>query len=204
MRQTTNHEYMQMFGDSITGEYTDAGGVLKEAIITNPEQRDKLAKAFAMSAAMGGGTLLPGNDNKPVKKIKATPKRKVKANNKDVPPLTPALTQLEVDMEPPHMPPKRTHTTGFLQTGDTKRFVYLHNQMGKIKMSVLDVLESSMGYCLVFANDDDLIFTPNVAETLNFTSIDGNTTPVYYADTLFTWLDDTKKLMILIKADTNE
>lgn len=82
-----------------------------------------------------------------------------------------------------------------------KKAVYLHNQLGKIKLFVEEVLNSEMAYCLIFSSEDDIIFVPNPAETLNFTDEMGDTTSVYYADTLFSWTDGIKKLMILFKSN---
>lgn len=196
MRSTVNHEYMKMFGDVTPGEYSEDGRLLKAGIVTNPEMQEKLANMYAISAARMGGEMLP-DQKKRAGKAKKVPKRNIIARNDDPGPLDLVAIQKEVDTE---------QTVKLAKIIPTQKLaVYLHNKMGKIKMQVETVLDSTMAYCLVFANDDDVIFTPNAGETLNFTDQHGETTAVYYTDTLFSWIDGQKKLMILFKTndDTN-
>lgn len=200
-----NHEYMKMFGDVVVGEYhPETGQKISEAQPTDPAKKAKLDKMYAISAALGGASLLPVVQ-KAGKPIKAK-KRNVK-KGEDLPPLTPALTQLEVDREPLG---KRVDTIMYDDYQDfeaipkKKKNVYLHNLMGKIKMQVEDVLESQMAYCLVFACEDDIVLEPKAGETLQFTDPSGDTGAVYYANTLFTWTDNVKKIMILFKTKEEE
>lgn len=196
------HEYMKMFGDVVVGEYTENGQMITPPSATDPAKQAKISEMYAMSAALGGGKLLPEKKARAKygSSVKAG-KRNVKARDTEPEPLTPAITQAEVDNEP-----ELIHTSGYLQVipNSTKYFVYLHNKLGKIKLKVDAVLDSEMAYCLVFRSEDDVIFTPNAGETLQFTDIRGDTSSVYYADTLFNWIDGTKKLMILFKSNKNE
>jgi len=187
LESTTNHEYMRMFGDTVTGEYREDGKLIEAGQSTNPAKKEKMQKMFAMSAAMAGATLLPQANIATTEKKK--PGRKVKNKQAEALPIPiPVVNEI----------PERMVTT-VVDKPATKRHVYLHNQMGKIKMAVEDVLECDMAFCLVFPHEDSVIFTPNAGETLNFVDPSGETHSVYYADTLFSWTDSVKSLMILFK-----
>lgn len=196
LRSTIEHEYMKMFGDVVVGKYMEDGTPIKASSVTHDaEELAKRQKMYNQHAARSDGAELLEVVKTSVKKGRksSTPKKVVKAKNSgDYPEeLTPAVTAREVEQEFTKKPEPMVK----------KKAVYLHNKMGKIKMQVEAVLESEMAYCLVFNNEDDMIFTPNAGETLNFTDVQGDTTAVYYADTLFSWTDGNKKLMILFKTD---
>ena len=199
MRSTTNHEYLELHGDVIPGEYSAEGKLLKAGKALHPENQKKIEQMYAMSAMMAGGVLLPDAQKKANKatKPKKAPKRNVIERDDDPGPLTPAITQAELDQEQKFPTLKTAQET----IPVIKHVVYLHNALGKIKMQVEAVPDSEMAYCLVFSDEDDVIFTPNPGETLKFVDQRGDTTPVYYANTLFNWTDGKKKLMILFKQD---
>lgn len=193
-----NHEYLNGF-DVVVGSYSKNGKQIDEPIVLNPAKKTKIAEMYARSAALGGASLLPTvtTNTKPAKKQRAK-QTKLVTPTIDVESLLPVVNESSY-----------THSTLETQfvkpvTEIPKMFVYLHNQMGRIKMAVEAVLDSEMAYCLVFTNEDQVIFIPNAGETLKFTNHKGDTADVYYADTLFNWTDGMKKLMILFKADKNE
>lgn len=199
LKTNKNHPDLSMLGyATIVGEYREDGTKVSDGAFTNPEAKAKLDKMFALSAAMGGGELIPKVAGKTPKPKKAK-KRAVKLSDEDPEPLTPLLTQRELDNEPSQQSLEESFERMQTKIAVKRQSVYLHNKMGKIKLQVESVLESEMAYCLVFSDDDAVIFTPNAGETLNFTDQNGETTPVYYADTLFTWTDGVKKIMILFK-----
>ncbi|WP_394998652.1 hypothetical protein [Acinetobacter sp.] len=199
MRSTTNHEYLELHGDVIPGEYSTEGKLLKAGKALHPENQKKIEAMYAMSAAMGGGILLPDAQKKANKatKPKKVPKRNVIERDDDPGPLNPAITQAELDREQAFGVIEATKAS----VPTAKHAVYLHNALGKIKMQVEAVLDSEMAYCLIFSSEDDVIFTPNPGETLKFVDQRGDTSAVYYANTLFNWTDGSKKLMILFKQD---
>ena len=186
LQSTTNHEYIRMFGDVTAGEFREDGSTFNAGELTDPARAAKIKKMYDMNAAMAGATLLPNA------KKTAVPvgKKKKQASKK------PVVQERYVEEEPVvYVEPKSSGSVGPLP----KRYVYLHNKMGKIKMAVEDVLECEMAFCLIFHDEESVIFTPNPAETLNFVDPSGNTHSVYYADTLFGWTDGVKRLMILFK-----
>jgi hypothetical protein len=199
IRSTTNHEYLELHGDVIPGEYSAEGKLLKPGKALHPENQKKIEAMYAMSAMMAGGVLLPDAQKKANKatKPKKAPKRNVIARDDDPGPLNPTITQAELDREQDFIPAESVKANIPVQ----KHAVYLHNALGKIKMQVEAVLDSEMAYCLVFSSEDDVIFIPNPGETLKFVDQRGDTNPVYYANTLFNWTDGYKKLMILFKQD---
>lgn len=187
------HEFLQT-GDVVPGTYSEDGrrltsGATPDDAATIQRKRDLMAS----SATRGGGSILEiktkkrGKAPKPLKAAK----RNVVARNGDAAPLSPTITQAEVDLEQTTISP--------ITAGPT--IVYLHNKLGKIKMKVEAVLENDMAYCLVFAHEDDVIITPNAGETLTFIDEHGDGHSVYYANTTFNWTDGCKQLMILFKRD---
>lgn len=85
-----------------------------------------------------------------------------------------------------------------------KKKVEFSNDFGKMRMQVEEVLECEMAYALVFANEDDIVFTPKPGQTLIFKNDRGVDSFVYYPDALFTLPDGSKKLMILFKSAATE
>ena len=83
----------------------------------------------------------------------------------------------------------------------SKKYIYLYNKLGKIKLSIESLIECEQAYCVVFHTEDDLIFVPNAGETLTMVTPAGEEVPVYYANTLFTWTDNVKQLLILFKVN---
>lgn len=197
IRTSIDKEYLRHFGDVIVGRYDEQGNLIKASVTV--DDPDEIARKQEMYANVRGAELLKPKKTKKGKPIKVAKRKRTVTDDDDIEPLTPAVTARELEEEePPHMPPKQLVKPTVLVK---RKAVYLHNQMGKIKMHIESLLESAMAYCLVFADEDDVIFTPNAGETLNFTDPNGDTTSVYYADTLFDWTDGKKKLMILFKSN---
>lgn len=191
LRSTTEHEYMKMFGDVVVGSFNHSGKRLKKATLTGSrEEIIEKQKQYIQHAARSSGAT-PLQEVIPVKGNKSKNKKNKKAQTNNI------LVDLS-DNEPELI---ITENSSVTKSSVRKKTVYLHNKLGKIKLFVEEVLNSEMAYCLVFASEDDIIFIPNPAETLNFTDEAGDTTSVYYADTLFSWTDGIKKLMILFKSN---
>lgn len=192
LRSTTDHEYMQMFGDVVVGRYAVNGVQLKESKITlSPEEQERKTKMFAQSAArFEGASLLPTEKAKKPGKPKKALKRVVR-------------DEIEIMAESEGLPVFDVEETIPVKqaTVKKKKTIYLHNQLGKIRMQVEDVLDSEMAYALVFASDEDVVLTPQAGETLNFVDTEGDTHQVYFADTIFYWVDGIKRIMILFKKD---
>ena len=175
---------MKMFGDVVVGSFNNSGKRIKNATATrSQEEVTKMQQQYLQHASRSAGAT-------PLE-INVTSGKSKKKKNKTQPVTVveePIIQQIEplIINEKPKV---------------KKKAVYLHNQLGKIKLFVEEVLNSEMAYCLIFSSEDDIIFVPNPAETLNFTDEMGDTTSVYYADTLFSWTDGIKKLMILFKSN---
>lgn len=73
----------------------------------------------------------------------------------------------------------------------------------KMKLTVCGLMEEKTSLCLVFKNDKELRFIPETGSELNLL-ISNRVLKVYYPGTLFTWIDDEKKIMMLIKTDEND
>jgi hypothetical protein len=183
------HEFLKP-GDVVVGSYSDNGARIRPASTPDTEEEvERRRIAFAQSAAISGGKIYNAGQKVKKKKTTTAKKRTVVQTDDDVAPLTPYETNKELETEK------------IENIAKSAKVVYLHNQMGRIKMKVEDVLDSEMAYCLVFSNEDAVIFTPNAGETLNFIDQYGNSHEVYYANTTFSWTDNTKQLMILFKRD---
>ena len=197
-----SHDQLQP-GDVVVGSFTEEGRQLSSggyAGDKNYAQRLQNKIIKDMLAVDGAEIFDPEAIRKPGKKIvpkKTKAGRKV-ASRIEPEPLTPLITQRELDDEVVEKIPKQT-----LDFSPKKYPVALSNGLGKIKMQVIDVLDSTMAFCLVFACEDDMIFTPKAGETLTFTDGDGEQSQVYYADTTFNWMDGEKYLMILFKNEND-
>lgn len=182
-------------GDYIVGSYSSNGQQLKAGkVVGDQNDAQELQQMMIDHAGRTGGSALPVT-SKHVTKPKGRPKNKA-----------PALKELEdgrqdytrplLQYEAPVEEPKQEYT----KAPQAKRYpIFLYNQMGKIKMQVEGILESDMAFCLVFREEDDIVLYPKAGESLKLIDVAGNEHEVYYADSSFTWLDDTKKLMVLFK-----
>ncbi len=190
LRSNAEHEYMKMFGDTVVGTYTEQGSVLKDSTTTfTPSELAARQRMYAQHASrIEGAGLLP------TAVVKGKKAKKVKY----VAPPTP-IENFAVQEGLGIIAVEETKPTPV-----KKKHIYLHNKLGKIKMSVEAVLNSEMAFGLVFASEDDMIFTPNAGETLNFVDHHGDTTEVYFANTVFDWTDGEKKVMILFKTQDEE
>ena len=184
-------------GDYIVGKYNDMGNQIKAGKVYDAgddEEAYKIKEMFANHGRSAGGTLLP------TAKTSVTQKKKVKKpklteKEEPVAPLWESLSKIEPESLDP------TPKIEKINKPQQKKYIYLYNKLGKIRLTVESVLECEQAYCLVFYSVDDLIFTPNPGETLTLI-IDTNTeVPVYYPNSSFTWIDGEKQLMILFKVD---
>jgi hypothetical protein len=171
-------------GDFIVGHYNDFGAEIKPGKLHgDTEDVHDLQKMIIEHSARTGGII-----HKTEVKIKPTRGRKKSVPQKQSYPTEPIQTIIE---PPPVL--------SIDSSRKRKKSVYLFNALGKIKLNVEEVLESEMAYCLVFANEDDMIFVPKAGETLTFINNNGAEQSVYFANSIFTWVDQTKQLMILFK-----
>jgi len=194
MKSTIHHEYLQP-GDVVVGQYSDHGHNYKQSVLTgdNAELAYKMSMIADDAKRTAGVEVIKPKIGKPIK----AKKRNVKQLSGEPPVLNAYTTRQEVEAEV-----KTTYSRPDWTTEKPiKHTVFLHNKLGKIKMSVEAVLTSEMAYCLVFNSEDDMIFVPNAGETLTFIDINGESTEVYYADTQFSWIDKVKHLMVLFKSN---
>lgn len=68
--------------------------------------------------------------------------------------------------------------------------------LGKLKVTVVSASIEDRAICLVFKDENDLRFEPELGDKFNVI-IDGATYPVFYPGFLFTWLDHKKRIMVL-------
>jgi hypothetical protein len=81
--------------------------------------------------------------------------------------------------------------------------VTLENEFGLIRLWIREVCDAGFGLALVFESEEDVIFTPKVADTLLLTTQQGNEYTVYYPGIKFT-LADSSVILILVKNDNTE
>lgn len=195
-------------GDFVVGKYNEMGSPIKPGKIHgDPEEIADLQMMIMEHGGRTGGRPLPA-PSVTVKKDTKKSKKKTQRYAVDAEPTKP-LAESYNDYHPPVgareqlLLANTVEEPAFQQTAPRviKRKIAFHNQLGKIKMQVEDVLESDMAFCIVFTHEDDVIFTPKPGETLKMTDLNGVDHNVYFADSLFTWTDHTKQLMILFKTD---
>lgn len=192
LQSTSNHEYMKMFGDVVVGSFNHSGKRVKNSTATrSKEEVDKMQQQYLQHASRSAGAT----------PIPLPVSNKSKSKKKSTKNVTSSFEELP---EQPLIQQNNSSINYNDKPANKKKAVYLHNQLGKIKLFVEEVLNSEMAYCLIFSSEDDIIFVPNPAETLNFTDEMGDTSSVYYADTLFSWTDGVKKLMILFKSNEQQ
>lgn len=83
---------------------------------------------------------------------------------------------------------------------ESRTEIILVSPLGKIKMNVAKVLDSDRAMILVFANDTDLNFEPNVGDDLKILW-GGREYPVMYPGVIFRWTDGLQKLMLFFKSN---
>jgi hypothetical protein len=188
LRSTMDHEYLKLHGDVVVGSYSADGVKLTESVVQfSPQELARRQNMYNTNAAMNpNASIIPTA----IKETKKAGKKGKAKKIEDTP-----IAFVQPIIEP-------IVTSGYSQVvAPKKKFIYLHNKLGKIKMSVESVLSCEMAFALVFANEDDMIFVPNPAETLNFVDTNGDTHTVYFSDTIFDWIDGDKKVMILFKTN---
>jgi len=203
LRVKVNHEYVEA-GDIVVGSFTDEGTQTKGSSYGgDSEDMNKRQQSIINDMlSVKGASLFPGQrgEAKATKTKKATKAKSTKPKTEKTMYVGPAESTTKYFSDKYVSPLEEPENTP--SDVKVKFFVYLKNQMGKIKMSVLDVLECEMAYALIFEHEDDVVIVPNAGETLVFIDNYGNSTDVYYADTTFTWLDGTKKIMVLFKSQS--
>lgn len=183
-------------GDVVVGRYNDFGGRIEDSkTIGDSEDLERIQKELSRHAEISGATLMkPPIPIKPGRYSDKKKPGKLLITKKDI----------KEAMQAKLTNDQAAVVASVKQEPKKKMTVYLHNALGKIKLSVEAVLESEMAYCLVFANDDDVIFVPNAGETLTFINTFNKEFPVYYTNTLFSWTDGIKQLMVLFKDDSDK
>lgn len=172
-------------GDYVVGSYTESGTPIKKGKVVGDEDDVNSLQRMIEQHASRTGSKLPNAT--PTKKAKITKSKKIIEPQEEY---QPRLQEVEEKKEQP-----------IIVKTVPKRPVQFHSNMGKIKMFVEDILECEIAFCLVFASEDDLIFIPNPGETLKMVTDNNNEYSVYYASSSFTWLDNSRKLMILFKSE---
>jgi hypothetical protein len=177
------HEYLES-GDVVVGSYNKLGAPIKAGLVAGDhDELTGMQETLSRHAQISGGLQL--NVNKMSKK--KIPKR-IKSD-KDSGPLNPSVTAAELELDNYQSP------SGY------KKTIYLHNNLGKIRMNVLAVLNCEYAYGLIFASEDDIVLTPSVGEELILIDEYGDSHKIYYANLFFSLPNSQQKLMILIKND---
>jgi len=190
-------------GDYVVGRYSEMGKPIKPGKVHG--DADDIANLQQMILDHGGrsgGRALKKETLKKESKGKVKKEPKAKKVNYPAEPVT--MADVRATMKARFQEDTEVEEMVHAQSAkeySRKKTVHFYNALGKIKLVVDEVLESPMAFCLIFKNEDDIVFTPKVGETLNFINSDGEDYSVYYPDTLFTWIDHTKQLMILFKND---
>lgn len=181
------NEYGIQAGDYVIGSYTENGTKKKEgrfegnkedvaALITKMEEHSK---------QKGSPLIVPGVKKK---KVKAKAKRPVS----DKEPETTSFFE---------EPEEEEIAAVVAEPEPAKQFVTFSNAFGRIRVKVIDVLDSEdFGLAVIFANEEDLTFIPKQGETLEFIDFNDKSYNVYFPGLVFTWTDGLKKVMVLVKS----
>jgi hypothetical protein len=182
----TNSEYKP--GDYVVGRYSENGAKIKDGkLVGDSDEVAELKSMLSDHAKRTGGQPLK-SEVVPAKKVA---KKKAKPSN-----IIPMPT-MGFDEEPPFEPEPDYKPT----IKKSKKQISFLSQMGKIKMTIEDIIECEMAFCIIFSEEDDIIFSPKSGETLTMITPEGNEHQVYFSNTVFTWVDGTKQLMVLFKID---
>lgn len=202
-------EYHQV-GDYVVASYNEHGSKIKEGIVIGTE--DDLAKATERisHSALARGSLLP-----PVTKVASTIQPARKGRRKiDVKTTTtkPVYIQPQNRSEPRHVSnsdnlrvviPSMTVSNPTIPVVLPEAYkpidIVFHNKFGKITLSVESYIEDTFAVCLVFRNEKEVRFIPEQAEELDLILDKDKTFRVLSPGIIFTWIDGTRKLMILVK-----
>lgn len=180
-------------GDFIVGRYNEMGKELKAGKLEGDEEQIAAMKEMLTEHAGRSG----GREMTKTTITKKIPKKKGPVPNK---PVKDDIMYEEPDEPKPFYVNIEQPKQSFNQN-NRKKYIYLYNKLGKIKLSIESLIECEQAYCVVFYTEDDLIFVPNPAETLTMVTPDGDEVLVYYANTLFTWIDHVKQLLVLFKVN---
>lgn len=175
-------------GDYIVGKYSEMGTEIKAGKLEgDSDQIEEMQQMVEDHAKRTGGREII---------VKTTTAKKVAKKSKKVP----AIQQVDEEAFEPFF---EASEKPIIQnnTRTSKKYIYLYNKLGKIKLSIESLIECEQAYCVVFHTEDDLIFVPNAGETLTMVTPSGDEVSVYYANTLFTWTDNVKQLLILFKVN---
>ncbi len=179
-------------GDYIVGKYNDMGAQIKSGKVIGDEEEvlDLRDMVINHGNHTGGVPLFTAKTKQTVKKEKK--KKPAKVEDVEYKPLCD-----KVEPEPLDPTPKIEK----INKPQSKKYIYLYNKLGKIRLTIESLLECEQAYCVVFYSIDDLIFTPNPGETLTLIIDNDTEVPVYYPNASFSWIDGEKQLMILFKTD---
>lgn len=181
-------------GDYIVGKYSEMGKEIKAGRLEgNEDEINAMKEMLSEHAGRSGGRSL-------ITKSTVTKKAPAKKTATKKGPVPNATVYEEPDEPAPFYANIEQPKQSFNQN-NRKKYIYLYNKLGKIKLSIESLIECEQAYCVVFYNEDDLIFVPNPAETLTMVTPDGDEVLVYYANTLFTWTDHVKQLLVLFKVN---
>ncbi len=205
-------------GAYVVGRYSDEGTKKSHGGLVDETSRS-ITNKIIKSALSKGGTVLPGFDSK-TPKVKAgkvkkekefTNKEKraradqreeqfqelIKANNVETKQTIPKMTKLQ-QAKSVALPASEIVKT-------RKLSVVFDSGAAKMKLDVVGILEQETSIILVFANEDEVRFTPAPGQYLNITIDNNKTHRVLYPGFIHTWVDHEKQLMILVKdTDANE
>jgi len=190
-------------GDTVVGRYTDSGRKVGENdLIGNDEAKRKLASSIARHSRGAANSVYvePGSEQHvTVSEELQAPKIVKTAKGKGVKRPSPALlASLTPTPPPPPAPPIYKTETKPVETSFS---VVFHNKFGKIKLNVIGVLDEKHAVCLIFKNDNAIIFTPEYGEVFDLVLPTNKVVKVCYPQTTFTWIDNEKKIMLLLKED---
>lgn len=187
--------------DMIVGEYTQTGGEITGVTLPgDPVKIEKIQKIMKQSVLNNGGEIVEA-PKKPTKQQKAKKTPKYKSSTYDEPRTNP------VDLVKRRMEEDRAIEEAeerYARSKKPAQYVKLHNDFGQIKFKVEDVISCDMAYALIFACEEDILFTPKPGQTIQIEIPGQEPEHVYYPSVLFDWTDGKKKVMILIKSPVTQ
>lgn len=200
-------------GDYVVAKYTDSGHKqAKGKVYGDRSDVMTMAERIAKHALSEGEAQLATipekkTESKATKPVKGAKKKATKVERVAQPILKVDSFDNEQSTDfDPQDAIKATMATPKLVKEEQLRMlnVVFSNKLGRIKVKVIDVMDEETSIALVFKDDNDLTFEPQRGEVLDVILPSEERYSVMYPGFLYTWIDKTKKVMILVKAQTEE
>lgn len=188
-------DYVVGAADHTKAAYTESGAKTTNAIngiVGSADMTEKIKRSMLNS----GAELLPTVNTPAAPEVKKRGRKKMSATA-PAPALAQTITIPDMSVIKP-LPEPVTQNIIPAPAID----VVFKNNFGKIMVSVEQVLEEELALGLVFSSEREIRFIPNPVEEVEISVAGQPFIKVTFSGIIFTWLDHTKKIMVLIRTQT--